>query len=114
MTIKINKAPITIDFKTIANFSKFSKIKAIAATYLASQMTAMETENLERMFKVLDENNDGYLSIEELNKYLDQNKESLNKVTATEMKNLLQLIDTKDGRINYTQFLASTITQQAL
>lgn len=42
MIIKVNKAPISIDFKTIANFSKFSKIKEIAATYLASQMTAME------------------------------------------------------------------------
>lgn len=43
MTVKVNKAPISIDFKTIINFSKFSKIKAIAAGYLASQMTALET-----------------------------------------------------------------------
>ncbi len=42
MTVKAaNKAAIMIDFKPMANFSKFSKIKAIAATYLASQMTAM-------------------------------------------------------------------------
>jgi hypothetical protein len=40
MTIKVNKAPISIDFKAMANFSKFSKIKTIAATYIASQMTA--------------------------------------------------------------------------
>lgn len=40
MNMKISRAPITIDFKTIASFSKFSKIKTIAATYLASQMTA--------------------------------------------------------------------------
>lgn len=43
MTVKLNKAPISIDFKIMASFSKFSKIKAIAATYLASQMTAKET-----------------------------------------------------------------------
>jgi hypothetical protein len=43
MTIKVNKAPILIDFRSIANFSKFSKIKALAATYLASQMAAVET-----------------------------------------------------------------------
>lgn len=41
MTVKVNKAPISIDFKAMVNFSKFSKIKAISATYLASQMTAM-------------------------------------------------------------------------
>ncbi len=40
MTVKVNKAPISIDFKTIANFSKFSKIKALAANYLATQLTA--------------------------------------------------------------------------
>lgn len=71
MTIKVNKVPLSIDFKTIANFSKFSKIKAIAATYLASQMTAKETEKLQRLFKTLDENGDGYLSIGELMKYLN-------------------------------------------
>jgi len=43
MTVKVNKAPISIDFRTIASFSKFSKIKSIAANYLASQMTALES-----------------------------------------------------------------------
>jgi Ca2+-binding EF-hand superfamily protein len=42
------------------------------------------------------------------------NQSTLNKVTSTELKNLLQLIDIKDGKLNYTQFLASTISQQAL
>ena len=46
MKMKISRTPLNVDFKTIANFSKFSKIKTIAATYLASQMTAKETENL--------------------------------------------------------------------
>lgn len=43
MSMKISRAPINVDFKTMANFTKFSKIKTIAATYLASQMTAKET-----------------------------------------------------------------------
>lgn len=43
MTVKLNKAPISIDFKIMASFTKFSKIRAIAATYAASQMTAKET-----------------------------------------------------------------------
>lgn len=54
MTVKVNKVPISVDFKTIANFSKFSKIKALAANYLATQMTAKETENLQKLFKTLD------------------------------------------------------------
>lgn len=114
MNMKISRAPITIDFKTIANFTKFSKIKTIAATYLASQMTAKETENLERMFKVLDENHDGYLSMDELDKYLLKNKSSLSPTTVSELKNLLSFIDTSQGRINYNEFIASTINERVL
>ena len=40
MTVKAKKSPIKVDFKAMASFSKFSKIKTIAATYIASQMTA--------------------------------------------------------------------------
>jgi len=40
MTVKNNKPPFKIDFKAMSGFSKFSKIKTIAATYIASQMTA--------------------------------------------------------------------------
>jgi hypothetical protein len=54
MNVKVNKSPISIDFKTIANFSKFSKMKALAATYLATQMAAIETENFAKLFKTLD------------------------------------------------------------
>jgi Ca2+-binding EF-hand superfamily protein len=49
-----------------------------------------------------------------MNKYLNTNQLNLNKVTVNELKNLLQLIDTHDGKINYTQFLASTISEQSL
>ena len=66
MTIKLNKMTVSIDFKIIASFSKFSKIRAIAATYIASQLTAKESENMNKLFKILDENHDGCLSIEEL------------------------------------------------
>jgi calcium-dependent protein kinase len=114
MKVRANRAPISVDFKTIANFSKFSKMKVLAATYLASQLAALDTQNLERVFKMLDENGDGYLSIEELNEYLSKNKASLNPMTVGELKKLLQLICTGKGKINYTQFLASTISEQAL
>ena len=40
MTVKGKKSPLKVDFKAMASFSKFSKIKTIAATYIASQMTA--------------------------------------------------------------------------
>lgn len=63
MKMKLNRIPLQVDFKIMASFSKFSKIKAIAATYLASQMTAKETENMSKLFRTLDENHDGFLSV---------------------------------------------------
>ena len=64
MTVKANKNPLKVDFKLMATFFKFSKIKTIAATYIASQMTAQQIGNLEKLFKELDENHDGYLSLD--------------------------------------------------
>lgn len=40
MSVKPNKTSLMVDFKKMANFSKFSKIKTLAATYIASQLTA--------------------------------------------------------------------------
>ena len=74
MTVKSNKNPLKVDFKLMASFSKFSKIKTIAASYIASQMTAKEIGNLEKLFKELDENHDGYLSLDELHKYMLKNQ----------------------------------------
>lgn len=78
MKMKLNRIPLQVDFKIMASFSKFSKIKAIAATYLASQMTAKQSENMSKLFRTLDENHDGFLSIEELDTYLYKNKNTLN------------------------------------
>lgn len=35
-------------------------------------------------------------------------------MTINQLQNLLHLINTRNGKINYTQFLASTISEQAL
>ena len=103
MTVKSNRPPLKIDFKQMASFSKFSKIKTIAATYIASQMTAKEIGNFQKIFKELDENHDGYLSFDELQKYLMKNKGKEHEVTIQELKALIDCIDTdKNGKINYT------------
>lgn len=47
-------------------------------------------------------------------RYLASNETTLSKVTVSYLRSLLDLIDTKDGKINYTQFLASTISEQSL
>ena len=51
----------------------------------------------------MDENHDGYLSLDELHKYMLKNESKENEVTFQELKNLINFIDTdKNGKINYT------------
>lgn len=67
-------------------------------------MTAKESENMNRLFKLLDDNHDGYLSIEELERYLTINKNSLNPETIIQLKNLSMFIESEgiNGKVNYT------------
>lgn len=63
-------------------------------------------ENLSILFKQMDSNNDGTISIEELKLALDSQKESR---SYQELRQIMDGIDTdKNGLINYTEFLAST------
>lgn len=63
MKITPKKTKMAIDFSSIARYSKFSRLKQIAATYLATQMSKKELACYEKMFKELDLNKDGFLSI---------------------------------------------------
>ena len=40
MKINPKSTPLSIDFSNLIKFSKFSKLKEIAASYIASQLTA--------------------------------------------------------------------------
>ena len=63
MKLAPKKTKMSIDFSSMVCYSKFSKLKQIAASYLAMQMTTKQLAKHEKMFKFLDENNDGFLSV---------------------------------------------------
>jgi calcium-dependent protein kinase len=75
-------------------------------------MSEKEVERLGELFRKIDINHDGFISIEEL-------KLSLSDETAwfdmKELKALMDSIDVdKNGRINYTEFLASSLAKEDL
>ena len=58
-----NKGPLKMNFTRLASFSKFSKVKKMAATFIATQLSEKEVENLGNLFRQIDLNHDGEISI---------------------------------------------------
>lgn len=95
-----SKVPLKVNFSRMASFAKFSKIKKLAATYIATQLSEKEVENLGNLFRQIDLNHDGEISIEELKLAL---KDEKNQPSIKELAAVMESIDTdKNGRINYT------------
>jgi len=53
------------------NFTHHQKLKKVALTFIASQLSESEIIELGSLFKSLDKNNDGTLSIDEIKKGKD-------------------------------------------
>ena len=64
----------------MANFSKFGKLKALAVTYIASQLPESDIEKLGNQFRQIDLNHDGYLTVDELKEALEKDKGSLKEL----------------------------------
>lgn len=69
-------------------------------------------EKLGQLFRKIDVNHDGYIEIEELKIALGDES---SWIEMKELKNLMDSIDIdKNGRINYTEFLACSLSKDEL
>jgi len=85
-----------------------NKLKIGVLTFIATRLKEDEIENLKNIFISLDKNGDGVLSFDEI-------KEGLSKLnlSANELEEIFKSVDTdKNGFINYSEFLASTIDKK--
>jgi calcium-dependent protein kinase len=91
------------------SFSAASKLKKVALTVIAQQINDKDVEELRKTFAILDANNDGSLTMKEMQDGLKQ----AGLPIPPELSNLFDSIDT-DGtqQIDYTEFLASMLQQQ--
>lgn len=99
---------IKLNANGIKNFYQAEKFKRIALTALAFHSDA-EVDELGRVFNALDRDGDGHLSYDEL-------LEGLNDILGDESKEILSLYKenmTPGSRINYQEFIASTINLQS-
>ena len=122
--IKQEVANLKLNWNTLKQFQNHQKLKKVALTYIASQLSDNEISELGKLFKSLDKNGDGVLTVEEIKagiyfKYLKKTspitffiKGVADKGTGVikDIEQVLSSIDTDgSGTINYTEFLAATI-----
>eukprot|EP01071_Lankesteria_metandrocarpae_P004306 Lankesteria_metandrocarpae@DN3475_c0_g1_i1.p1 len=90
-------------FKT---FQRFNKMKKLAITCVAYQMTEKEIGTLHDIFSALDKNGDGVLTVSEVSHALHNMSVSY----GDEIQGILQELDTDgNGTIDYTEFIAASI-----
>lgn len=112
MKIDIPKTNIRVSFRRMYEFSKLCKLKKLFATFVASQMSEKEVEKLSQLFRKIDINHDGFISVEELKLALADGTAWFD---AKDLQNLMDSIDVdKNGKMNYTEFLASSLAQEEI
>lgn len=99
-------AVLTLNFEKLKSFNGHEKLKKVALTYIASQCSESEIKELGDLFKSIDKNSDGQLTVEEI----QQGIKGLNSSQAKELESILKSIDTDgSGTIQYTEFIAATM-----
>lgn len=101
-----------MNFSSLKTFCSFSKIKKLAVTLVATQLQEKDILELGRLFKQIDKNGDGTISLEELRSALESQKENSSQ---SELKRLMENIDSDhNGNINYTEFIAACLEQSTI
>jgi len=86
------------------DYQRASKIKQVALTAISVQASPDDIKDLKELFKSLDTNGDGSISLKELHRGLAK------KENGETILELMKSIDTDgSGEINYTEFLAATL-----
>ena len=95
----------------LEKYAKKSKLKKIFLLFIASRLDENEISHLKEIFSAFDLSKDGQITFDELTKGLIQLKSS--HINEDEIFNLFKGIDVdKNGRIDYTEFIASTLNRR--
>lgn len=99
-----------MNLKAFKEYTKNNKLKKAVLTFIASRLKEEEISNLKEYFYLLDKNQNGTISLKELDIGLNIIQGKDHKIKAEQ---LIKSIDTThSGYINYTTFIASLIDNQ--
>ncbi|MCQ2821139.1 MAG: protein kinase [archaeon] len=115
-----NNAPNCKENLKLFNVDKFkkyagiNKLKKAVLTYRASRSTNKEKEKMDKVFKEIDKNGDGMLSLEEIKSAIN----IISKETGLKISNIEAIfsqIDTDgSGVIDYNEFLAASLSDNLI
>lgn len=96
---------LSFDVQSLKEYRYKTKFQKLVLTFIASRLRDDEIQNLKDIFVALDANQDGTLTLKEI-------QQGLSKIENCDIdvEDVFESIDTdKSGVINYTEFLAATI-----
>lgn len=112
LDINADKPTGTLQKDLGTNLRKFhgvSKLKKVALTLIAQQLNEKDIEELKNTFHLLDKNRDGTLSMPEIEAGMKQHNVEMPK----DFEKTLKAMDTDgSGTVDYTEFIAATLTTQ--
>ena len=100
------------NWEHIEQYSKLNLVQKSIINFTAFHLTSRETKEFVEMFKSLDENSDGVLSIDEIKKGVEQSK------FGTKGENIVKMFEEmdidKNGLINYTEFISALMDYEKI
>ncbi|KAJ9559118.1 hypothetical protein OSB04_013732 [Centaurea solstitialis] len=94
-------------FARLTRFSAMNKFKKMALRVIAAKLSEEEISGLKRMFKMIDKDNSGCITFEELKEGLSSLGANLDEL---EIRDLMQAADIdNNGSIDYEEFVAATL-----
>ena len=103
---------LNFDPMFFADYVKGSGIKKMTLLFISSRLDENEISDLKKIFEAFDKKKDGQISFDELKQGLVQLKSS--HINEEEVFELFKTLDSdKNGRIDYTEFLASTLQKKS-
>jgi calcium-dependent protein kinase len=100
---------LNIDWSSIMKYSKLNLVQKSVINYRAFYMSSDEAQEFINVFKLIDENSDGVLTIDEIKKGIKQCKFNfkINEETIVKLFNDMDI--DKNGLVNYTEFISALI-----
>jgi len=96
--------------QTLSSYASVSRLKKVLVRMVGDQMTESDQKVLRDQFNAMDQNGDGWVSVEELTEYIYKRGGSWDNAKKSASQIIKQLDQDNDGRISYADWQDSRIS----